>query len=115
MVTLTECQGSNDVRVQFTAPHLQAFLEAYQDAVDSVHEDGVVTINEVQYNPPWALDRIDQTDLPLDMQYHFYNQATSVNIYVVDTVWPGAGSPVSGLLMLSHQNVAPDCFCICDQ
>lgn len=76
------------VVVQFDEGSMGALLTAYQDQVDSVHEDGTVVIEEVQANAPPALDRIDQTDLPLDGLYHYFNQGTAVNVYVVDTVGP---------------------------
>lgn len=72
--------------LQFTQLHLEAFLAAYQDKVAGVHEDGYVSIDSVQYSAPWALDRIDQTDLPLDQLYHHYNTGSQVNVYIVDTV-----------------------------
>ena len=84
--------------LQFSDMHLEAFLAAYRDHVASVHEDGVVGIDGIQPQPPFALDRIDQTDLPLDEQYHYYNQASGVHVYIVDTVrcTPG-GDAVGGV------------------
>ena len=35
---------------------------------------------------PWALDRIDQRQLPLDGAFDYYNIGTGVNVYIVDTV-----------------------------
>ena len=74
-------------------------MTAYQDHVASIHEDGIVSIDDIQASPPWALDRIDQTDLPLDQQYHYYNLASDVNVYVVDTVSCSMGPREPGLLM----------------
>ena len=40
----------------------------------------------VEKPAPWALDRIDQRQLPLDGAFGYYNAGTGVNVYVVDTV-----------------------------
>ena len=61
-------------------------MTAYQAHVAAVHEDGFVSVDNMQIDPAWALDRIDQTDLPLDNIFHYYNLASDVNAYVVDTV-----------------------------
>ena len=39
---------------------------------------------DVQRNPGWALDRIDQRRLPLDSRYHSQGQGEGVTVYVVD-------------------------------
>ena len=55
-----------------------------------VEADAEVTASGVQTpTPSWGLDRIDQTDLPLDNQYDFgassNDQGFGVNVYVIDT------------------------------
>ena len=74
------------VCLQLTKADLISFLAAYNSSVASVHEDTLVTSSDVQFNPPWSLDRLDQADLPLDNQFHFYNLASGVHAYIVDTV-----------------------------
>ena len=40
----------------------------------------------IETSAPWALDRLDQTSLPLDSPYHYYSTGSNVNIYIIDTV-----------------------------
>ena len=47
--------------------------------------DRIMTIIDVQANPTWGLDRIDQRDLPLDEQYEYTTDGSGVNAYVIDT------------------------------
>jgi subtilisin family serine protease len=57
--------------------------------VEFVEEDGVATVATTQTNPPWGLDRIDQsgslTDFPLDHSYTYNETGAGVNAYVIDT------------------------------
>ena len=40
----------------------------------------------VETGAPWALDRLDQTSLPLDSLYHYYSTGSNVDVYIIDTV-----------------------------
>jgi subtilisin family serine protease len=54
--------------------------------VASVQQDGVVTVDTTQANPPsWGLDRVDQHNLPLNQQYAYASGASNVHAYVIDT------------------------------
>jgi subtilisin family serine protease len=50
-----------------------------------VEEDGVVTLDATQSNPPWGLDRIDQRNRPLNAIYTFNWTGAGVFAYVIDT------------------------------
>jgi hypothetical protein len=53
--------------------------------VDWVEEEGRLQPTDVQSNPPWGLDRIDQTSLPLNAQYVFNATGAGVRAYVIDS------------------------------
>jgi len=63
----------------------QAELLAADPAILLVEEDQVITINATDNNATWGLDRIDQTDLPLDTTYTYNSVAANVHAYVIDT------------------------------
>ena len=50
-----------------------------------VEEDGVMTADATQSNPPWGLDRIDQRNRPLSGTYTFNWTGAGVFAYVIDT------------------------------
>ena len=75
-----------DAVTQFTHSQLLLFVAAYKDSIASVHQDGGVIATDVQYNAPWALDRIDQGTLPLNGQYSYFSSGSNVNVYIIDTV-----------------------------
>jgi subtilisin family serine protease len=50
-----------------------------------VEEDGVMTANTTQNNPPWGLDRIDQRNRPLSGTYTYNWTGSGVRVYVIDT------------------------------
>src|SRR5262245_37635522 len=49
-----------------------------------VEEDGVMTIDTTQTNPPWGLDRIDQRNRPTNGTYVFNHTGAGVFAYVID-------------------------------
>ena len=67
-------------------PEAAAIALSKNPQVDYVAEDGLVSINTTQVNPPsWGLDRIDQRDLPLNNAYNYDTDGTGVHVYVIDT------------------------------
>lgn len=50
-----------------------------------VEADQVVTINDIQHNPPWNLDRIDQHAVAPNSSYIYENSGVPVDVYVIDT------------------------------
>ena len=50
-----------------------------------VEEDGIVTADATQNNPPWGLDRIDQRNRPLSGTYTYNWTGSGVRVYVIDT------------------------------
>ncbi|HEY3040527.1 MAG TPA: S8 family peptidase [Pyrinomonadaceae bacterium] len=50
-----------------------------------VEEDGVMTADATQTNPPWGLDRIDQRNRPLSGTYNYNWTGSGVRVYVIDT------------------------------
>lgn len=53
--------------------------------VKFVEEDGVVTADATQTNPPWGLDRIDQRNRPLNGTYVYNWTGSGVRAYIIDT------------------------------
>jgi len=53
--------------------------------VELIEADQLMTATAVQSNATWGLDRIDETDLPLDGFYEYNFDGTGVDAYIVDT------------------------------
>jgi subtilisin family serine protease len=50
-----------------------------------VQEDAIFSIDASQADAPWGLDRIDQSNLPLDEAYCFNGNGAGTNVYVLDS------------------------------
>jgi subtilisin family serine protease len=73
----------NGFAVEMTPEDAEALSQDFR--VKYVEEDGVVTADATQSNPPWGLDRIDQRNLPLNAIYTFNWTGSGVRAYVIDT------------------------------
>lgn len=51
----------------------------------SASVDSFVKVEAAQSNPPWGLDRINQSDLPLDRRYSYASAGAGVDVYVIDS------------------------------
>lgn len=73
----------NGFAVEMTEADAEALSQDFRVAY--VEEDGVVSIDATQSNPPWGLDRIDQRNRPLNAIYTFNWTGAGVTAYVIDT------------------------------
>lgn len=91
-----EISGSYNanVRQNFTSA-VQGFVATMDEAemkdlmfderVDFIEQDQIVTTTVTQSNATWGLDRIDQDSLPLDSQYTYDLDGSGVTAYIIDT------------------------------
>ncbi|MEV0680113.1 S8 family serine peptidase [Actinosynnema sp. NPDC050436] len=63
----------------------QARRLAADPAVRTVHQDGKMRGSDVQTNPTWGLDRVDQRDTALDRKYEYNATGEGVTVYSVDS------------------------------
>src|ERR1044072_1111148 len=63
----------------------QALRLSHDPRVKFVEEDSIMEANITQSNPPWGLDRLAQTDLPLNSSYSYTTTGSGVNAYIIDT------------------------------
>ena len=73
----------NGFAVEMSAEDAEALSQDFR--VKYVEEDGVVTVDTTQTNPPWGLDRIDQRNRPLSGTYTYNWTGSGVRAYVIDT------------------------------
>ena len=73
----------NGFAVEMSPEDAEALSQDFRVAY--VEEDGVVTADATQSNPPWGLDRIDQRNRPLNAIYTFNWTGSGVRAYVIDT------------------------------
>ncbi|WP_033440368.1 S8 family peptidase [Saccharothrix sp. NRRL B-16314] len=92
----------------------QASALAADPTVEYVEQDGVAQATDIQDDPTWGLDRIDQKALPLDAKYTYATTASDVTAYVVDTGIHKAhpdfgGRAVDGYDFIDDDAEAQDC------
>jgi subtilisin family serine protease len=63
----------------------QALRLSKNPAVTFVQQNQAVELADVQANPPWGLNRIDQRDRPLDSSYRYEATASNVTAYIIDS------------------------------
>jgi subtilisin family serine protease len=73
----------NGFSVEMSEADAEALSQDFRVAL--VEEDGVVTADATQTNPPWGLNRIDQRNLPLNTTYNYNWTGAGVRVYVIDT------------------------------
>jgi len=73
----------NGFAAEMTPEEAEALSQDFRVAY--VEEDGIVTADTTQSNPPWGLDRIDQRNRPLSATYTYNWTGSGVRAYVIDT------------------------------
>jgi len=73
----------NGFAVEMSEADAQRLSEDFR--VKFVEEDGVMTGDVTQTNPPWGLDRIDQRNRPLSATYTYNWTGSGVRAYIIDT------------------------------
>jgi len=92
----------------------QAKRLATDNSVAYVEKDQTIHIEAVRSNATWGLDRIDQANLPLDHNYNYVDNGTTVNAYIIDTGilfthQEFGGRAVSGTDLVDKDSDATDC------
>ena len=95
----------------FSATLTDASLQSIRKhpLVAYVEQDQIFHVAQVQSpesSPDWGLDRIDQTDLPLDNQYYFNRTGSGVYAFIIDTGIRSTHSDFTGRV-LEGQNFVP--------
>ena len=83
VVTYIYSDALNGFAAQMTEE--QALNLSKDPRVSFVEEDSMMYTMVTQTNPPWGLDRIDETDLPRSGTYTYTTTGAGVNVYIIDT------------------------------
>ena len=83
VVTYTYSDALNGFAAQMTEE--EALSLSKDPRVSFVEEDSMMYTMVTQTNPPWGLDRIDETDLPRSGTYTYTSTGAGVNVYIIDT------------------------------
>lgn len=83
VVTETYADALNGFAAQMT--EAEALNLSKDPRVRFVEEDSIIQADVTQTNPPWGLDRIDETDLPRNGTYTYTTTGAGVNVYIIDT------------------------------
>jgi subtilisin family serine protease len=86
-----------------------AELLSEDERVEFVEENGTVSLDTTQLNPPWGLDRIDQRFRPLTGSYDYENTGAGVKAYVIDTgIMPEHAEFAPGRAVAAADYAPPD-------
>ena len=82
--------------------------------VASIEQDQEISIDDVEDQATWGLDRIDQVDRPLDTQYHYNSAGSGVYAFIIDTGIRAThteftGRVVAGFTAITDTNGTNDC------
>jgi subtilisin family serine protease len=73
--------------------------------VSYVAQDQVVSVTDIQDPATWGLDRVDQRNLPLNMQYEYNRTGDGVTTYVIDTGINAAHQDFTGRIKPGYDTV----------
>jgi subtilisin family serine protease len=100
----------------FAATLSDAAIERLRSNPDvvAIEQDQTVSIDAVEDQATWGIDRIDQVDRPLDTQYHYNYTGAGVYAFIIDTGIRAdhvefGGRVVSGYTAISDGNGTNDC------
>jgi subtilisin family serine protease len=111
-VVLEEFELSSLILTSMTRSQAESLSKVNE--VDFVLQDFVIPgfsqdSAGVQVNPPWNLDRIDQSHVPLDGEYAYENSGDYVPVYVLDSPVAIGDPEFEGRAYSIHYDGNPSC------